>query len=445
MTDYNYLQEIRAYLTMQNQSILLETLDEKEQLKLLKDIKSLREYFPNTLETKKERPLLTLDMIDPFYDVKHPTEDDLHQGLKAIQQKKVLPILLAGGDGSRLGSTKPKGALPLSPIKQKSLFHLQMEKIAHYQNKLEVTFPICILTSFSNNDATKAHFEENQFFSLDRSLIHFIKQPSLPLLKNDHEWFFKSKDRLALGPNGNGGLIKAFHQNHLFSIFKDMGFESFVITSIDNVLADPMSPELVGSQLSNNQDLTLFSHLREDPEDKVGIFCQRNSQLSLVDYSSLDPSVLSAKDGSTLKFSYGNTNIFCFSLNFLNNISESKDLPLHWIQKPTNFYDNKSQSIKKIYAYKGERFLTDLISVANTKTIFYKKKKLSLSPLKSPKDSNSIESVQQDMFAFNQKIYEQLFRKKTKANFELGMRFYTAFEEHLTLDPCENLDGNYFN
>jgi len=253
-------------------------------------------------------------------------------------------IILAGGEGSRLGHNGPKGTLL---YKGESLFSHLMNKLPH------PTPPVLILTSTRNHVATKDHFEEHGWFKHNPLAIQFVKQPDLHYLNKEG----KALD--IQGPNGNGGLLDVFNPEP----WRQLGVEHVIIIPVDNPLADPYDRELVAFQIETGSEIVFRAFKRKDPFEKVGA----SNGFTIVDYQSEDLSDLTL-------YPFGNMNLFSCSLSFL---ARKPELPIHWVAKKTP---------TGIDAFKGEKFITDLTGLARRSQALICSREAWFSPIKTAAD-----------------------------------------------------------
>ena len=75
-------------------------------------------------------------------------------GLNAVREGKIGALLLAGGQGSRLGFDKPKGMFNIGVKKELYIFECLINNLLKVSNDAGADIPLFIMTSIQNNEDT---------------------------------------------------------------------------------------------------------------------------------------------------------------------------------------------------------------------------------------------------------------------------------------------------
>jgi UDP-N-acetylglucosamine pyrophosphorylase len=255
-------------------------------------------------------------------------------------------IILAGGQGSRLGISGPKGVFE---INGKSLFASLFEKAP------KKNWPIAVMTSPLNHQATIDFFEKHDYFGCE---IYFFQQTMRPFL-DENKQAMKVE-----GPDGNGSLFKAFKSSGLLNVFVSQNIEAVTILPVDNPLAHPKDEKLLVHHLNSCSDFTLKCVKRSHPLEQMGALVQREGRVEITEYLHLDP---------TLSYQYSYIGIMAMSLSFLGEMGEI-ELPLHFVKK----------TFQGRPVFKGEHFLFDVLPYAQKTEALCCEREKWYTPVKSP-------------------------------------------------------------
>lgn len=166
----------------------------RKQLEAL-DIERVNRIFKKSIEAESRAsdPSIPSDPIEPLPQelsdsvVGAPEKEaEWRQvGLDAIARGEVGVLLMAGGQGTRLGSSAPKGCYDIGLPSHKSLFQYQAERIARLQTVAEkernkpagsVIIPWYVMTSGPTRKDTEDFFKEHRFFGLSPKNVIFFEQ-----------------------------------------------------------------------------------------------------------------------------------------------------------------------------------------------------------------------------------------------------------------------------
>jgi len=393
-------------------------------------------------QKKKEtlRPLNHFDRIG--------NKEDQKAGEALIAKGKMGCIILAGGQGTRLGAGVSKGMIPISVVKNKSLFQIFFEKAHAASKRAGADLPLAVMTSSINEQSTKKYLQEHRYFELKEEQVDLFVQDNLPFLDDQGNWLLEAPGKIAEGPDGNGGLFKALHKSGIWDKWKKQGVEFVNVVLIDNPLADPFDAELCGYLAHQNAEVVIKAVCKEHSEEEVGVLACDEDQIKVIEYSELseEQKQLKAKDGSLL-FNLANISLFCFHRNFIDQIIKPEVfLPLHTARKQALVFKKLGSEMKQEigYIWKCEHFIFDLLDYAKkVKVLIYPREK-TFAPLKNATGYGTVQSVQKALIAADRATYAEVTGTIPPGRlFELDPQFYyptPSFLERWKGKPLPSLE-----
>ena len=402
MTRYN---QVRATLEKNDQLHLLKfynQLAEPQQQLLLDQIeaidfdqlnKMIADYVLQKPQVKIPDQILPPEIIPA--DGGSNAEAAYKLGCDLISQGKVAAFTVAGGQGTRLGYEGPKGCLPCTPIASKPLFRVFAEQIRFACQKYNVKIPWFILTSPINDNATKAHFRQNDYWGFAKDEVVFIKQGTMPAIDYTGKLILSQKFSLALSPDGHGGSLTALAKSGALAEMKSRGIEHISYFQVDNPLVHAIDPLFIGLHAQANAQASAKGLAKRDPFEKLGNFCVVDGKVTVIEYSDM-PDELATQTDSTgrLKFSAGSIAIHLFKRDFIENLTQAGDckLPLHRADKKVPFVNDAGDQVKpdQPNAVKLEMFVFDALPLA-AKTVILETGRLEeFSPIKNKTGQDSL-------------------------------------------------------
>lgn len=293
-------------------------------------------------------------------------------GLKLIADNQVGVVLMAGGQGTRLGSSAPKGCYDIELPSHKSLFQLQAERIWKLQqlasklhDKEEVVIPWYIMTSGPTRKPTQQFFEEKKYFGLNRNNVIFFEQGVLPCISMEGKILLESQHKVAVAPDGNGGLYSALIGAGIVQDMEKRGVKHVHAYCVDNCLVRVADPTFIGFSAEQNVSIATKVVRKRNAKESVGLILQKNGKPDVVEYSEIDQETAEAKDSKNsdlLKFRAANIVNHYYSYGFLESIPQwSHRLPHHIAKKKIPTVDEKGAAFKpeKPNGIKLEQFVFD--------------------------------------------------------------------------------------
>ncbi len=290
------------------------------------------------------------------------------KGDAAISRGEVAVLMVAGGQGTRLGFDGPKGCYELLPLSNMTLFEVFARKVKRVELEHNRPLPLYIMVGNHNEADTRNFWEENDYFGLDAENVKFFAQGEMPALDENGNMLLAEGNRIFTSPDGHGGVLQALHDKGMLADMRERGIRYLSYLQIDNAMTPVADAAFIGLHIEEGAEVSLKVVRKTEPSERVGIYCLDDGVPGIVEYSEFSE-VQSAErnDSGDLKYWGGSIAVHVFSVDYMNGLVESgTDLPLHAAFKKIPHLNSDGVLLEPDgpNAYKFERFIFDTIPTA---------------------------------------------------------------------------------
>lgn len=320
-------------------------------------------------------------------------------GLKAIREGKVGAVLLAGGQGTRLGLDRPKGTLNIGVAKELYLFEQLLRNLMDVTDEAGVYVPLYIMTSNINNADTTAFFEEHDYFGYPKDYVKFFVQEMVPACDYEGRIYMESQTEVAMSPNGNGGWFSSMVNAGLLSDIKERGIEWINVFAVDNCLQRIADPMFVGATIAYGCESGAKVVRKAAPDERVGVLCTEDGKPSIAEYYEMTEEMATArKENSDLKYGFGVILNYLFSEKKLEQIADAR-MPIHVVEKKIPYMDVDGTFVKpeQPNGYKFETLVLDMVHMMDDCIPYEVVREREFAPIKNLHGVDSLDSARELM------------------------------------------------
>lgn len=365
------------------------TNDEKQ--KLLSQINSIDFDMVNTLyEQSHLDKSISFNRITPipYIEKSRLTSSQIKKytqvGNNIIKNNELAVITLAGGQGTRLGYKGPKGSYEIDVPPRKSLFEFACDNLKEVQKTYGISINWYIMTSPSNDLATKNFFYAKDFFNYPKDKIKFFTQDVCPIIDENGKIILENLYTIKTGSNGNGDVFRAFSRAGLIKDLDDNNIKWIFISGIDNILQKLADPIFLGLAVQNNYLIASKTIAKHDINDPEWVFANVDGLPSIINPNNIPNSVLQNADGSSMPYNQKNILAHLFTTEAFRKLI-NEDLPYHMAFKKNDFIN--AEGMKEVpispNSFKFEKFIFDAFKLFDKLLLFEVSESEEFAPIKA--------------------------------------------------------------
>ncbi|MBQ3414010.1 MAG: UTP--glucose-1-phosphate uridylyltransferase [Clostridia bacterium] len=396
---------------------LIEKLDEEKKNELVGqilkiDFNQIHELYENTKKQIefKEKKIEPISYLDKAKLSEEQTKKFNDIGREIIEKGEYAVVTMAGGQGTRLGHTGPKGTFKLDVYgKGKYLFEILTENLKEANKLYKTTIPWYIMTSKENNDVTKEFLEKNNYFGYDKNYVTLFAQGELPLVNTEGKLLIGKDMKIKEASDGNGGVFASLASTGAIADMKQRNIKWIFIGGVDNAILKMADITLLGMAEQNKVQIASKSVVKANPHEKVGVFCKCNGTPKVIEYSEL-PEKMAEEVDNNGELKYGESHIMCnlFTIDAIEKVSK-ETLMYHSAFKKNSYIDENGKEIvpEEPNSYKFEAFIFDAFEFFDDIAILRGKREDDFAPVKNKEGVDSPKTAKE--------LYEKYWeRQKNK-------------------------------
>jgi UDP-N-acetylglucosamine/UDP-N-acetylgalactosamine diphosphorylase len=318
-------------------------------------------------------------------------------GLEMIKAGKIGAVLLAGGQGTRLGCEGPKGVVNVGISKELYIFELLFRSLMEVTRNAGSYVPLYIMTSDKNHDETVAFLKEHNYFGYPEEYVIFFIQEMVPSVDFDGRLLMEKPDGLSLSPSGNGGWFSSMAKAGLLEDLQKRGIEWLNIFAVDNVLQKIIDPVFIGATASLGYVSGAKVVRKAEPHERVGVLCLEDKKPSIVEYyEMIDEMIHKRNSQGELSYTFGVILNYLFRVDKLKEILNAT-MPIHIVERKIPFFTEDGQYIvpENPNGYKFEELVLDMIHLLDNCLPFEVVREKEFAPIKNPTGVDSLESARE--------------------------------------------------
>jgi UDP-N-acetylglucosamine/UDP-N-acetylgalactosamine diphosphorylase len=388
----------------------LPELPHDEAAQLLDDARSIDLDLFTSLVASERPPSATgaveppgdeLQRLDESDDYRRMRNSAHERGVHELEEGRVAVVVAAGGQGTRLGAAAPKALWPVGPLSGKPLLQWHAEKVLYWARRIGRPVPFLVLVSEATARTTEDFLRWHGHFGLDPTWVRLFRQRSLPPADDQGRMLLASRSRIALAPNGHGGVFAALRDARLLDLLQDHGVRTLAYCQVDNPLVRTLDPVFVGFHIRREAQFSSKSVTKRSPEERVGVFAHVGGRPAIVEYTELPlAQAREVDEEGNLLFGQGSIAAHCIDLEFARRMAD-EGLPYHRARKKVPFVDARGALVEpeEPNATKFEQFVFDALPRAERALVLETERALEFSSIKNATGEDTPDTARRDMIA----------------------------------------------